>query len=434
MDFFDLLREEQLEEKRPLAQRMKPKNLDEVVGQADILGPGKLLRRLIEADRLTSIILYGPSGTGKTSLAVVISKATKSEFLSLNAVTSGIKDIKEVVEKAKRSLELSGRRTILFIDEIHRFNKSQQDALLPHVEEGIVTLIGATTENPYFEVNTALLSRSMVFELKRLNEDDLVSLLERALKDDAVLKNESIEISPKCLALIAKESAGDGRRALNILELAVLTTEATDGKKVLTEEVLSECTQTPFLKYDRDGDYHYDVISSFIKSVRGSDPDAALYYLAQMLKSGEDPKFIARRLVILAAEDIGLADPQALVVANAGFEVVNKIGMPEARIVLSEVALYLALAEKSNSAYVAIDEALSLLSESGQADVPLHLKDQTNKKLKGINVPYKYPHDTEKGYVKQSYLPEIYKDKVFYRPKTNGKEKELIRLWDERRK
>ena len=433
MNLFDMLREDNLRHKQPLAERMKPTTLEEFVGQEDILGRGKLLRRLIEADRLTSIILHGPTGVGKTSLARIISHLTSSDFVTINAVTAGIKDIKEVVERAKKNLELSGQRTILFVDEIHRFNKTQQDALLPHVEHGILILIGATTENPYFEVNRALLSRSLVFELTPLNEKDIMRLIDLAIANDPLLSEMDIDLSPHGKAFITKNSLGDARRALNILELAVLTTEPVDGKVVITEDTLSQSTQKPFFNYDKQGDYHYDVISAFIKSIRGSDPQAALYYMTQMLLSGEDPKFIARRMVILAAEDIGLADPQALVLANTGFDVIHKIGMPEARIVLAEVCIYLALAEKSNTAYEAIGAAYRTLEQKGQAQVPPHLRDGTNKDLRGLKQPYKYPHAFPGAFVSQQYLPDAYRDIEFYKPNHRGIEDTLVRQWMKRR-
>lgn len=433
MNLFDMVREESLKHRRPLAERRKPRTLEDFKGQEEILGEGKLLRRLIEADRLTSIILVGPSGVGKTSLARIISSMTSSSFITLNAVTSGVRDIKEVVEKARRELETSGHGTILFVDEIHRFNKAQQDALLPHVEAGTVVLIGATTENPYFEVIQALLSRSMVFEMFPLSEEDIKSILEQAIEEDEQLSLQNIVLGEEEKAFIAQKSMGDARRALNILELAVLTTPEVDGAIVLTKETLSECTQKPFLRYDRDGDYHYDVISAFIKSVRGSDPQAAIYYLAQMLVSGEDPKFIARRLVILASEDIGLAHPEALSISNAAFEIVNKIGMPEAQIVLSELTIYLALCEKSNSAYLAIKEAMASVRKKGVGFVPEHLMDSTKKRLAEIKSSYKYPHDDPRGYAEQQYLPEEYAETVFYRPKDHGAEKELTKKWRARK-
>ena len=435
MNLFDMVREENLKRRRPLAERRKPRTLDDFMGQEEILGDGKLLRRLIEADRLTSIILSGPSGVGKTSLARIISHMTRSSFVTLNAVTSGVKDIKEIVEKARRELETSGHGTILFIDEIHRFNKAQQDALLPHVEAGTIVLIGATTENPYFEVIQALLSRSMVFEMYPLADEDIIAIIERAIEEDEQLRLQKILLGEREKTFIAKNSLGDARRALNILELAVITTspDPEDGHIKITEEILSECTQRPFLRYDRDGDFHYDVISAFIKSVRGSDPQAALYYLAHMLLSGEDPKFIARRLVILAGEDIGLAHPEALTIANAAFDIVHKIGMPEAQIVLSELTIYLSLCEKSNSAYLAIKEAMSRVREHGAVNVPPHLMDSTKKRLKETKASYKYPHDDPRGYSEQEYLPDEFREVDFYRPKHHGEEERLVKMWKRRK-
>lgn len=432
MDIFDLMREEEAKKSAPLAERMKPQSIEEFFGQKELMGEGSLLRRMIKADRLRSMILFGPTGVGKTSLAQIISQMTHSNFISLNAVTSGIAQLKEVIKNAEEDLALESRTTILFIDEIHRFNKAQQDALLPHVERGTVIFIGATTENPYFEVNSALLSRSLIFELKALSEEDIIGLLKRALREDRELEKVDIELNDEVLAQIAKEAAGDARRAMNILELAVLTTEKTQGRIIIDKNIVAQCTQTPYLKYDKGGDYHYDVISAFIKSVRGSDPQAALYYLAQMLVSGEDPKFIARRLIILAAEDIGLADPQALVLANACFEAIHKIGMPEARIILSETTIYLALAEKSNSAYEAINLAYSQVKEDGPGLVPEHLTDSTKKKLSKSKATYLYPHDHEGGWIEQNYLPERVKDKSFYRPKNLGIEENLVKNWKKR--
>ncbi|NLY73159.1 MAG: replication-associated recombination protein A [Tissierellia bacterium] len=432
MDIFDLMREEEAKKSAPLAERMKPQSIEEFFGQKELMGEGSLLRRMIKADRLRSMILFGPTGVGKTSLAQIISQMTHSNFISLNAVTSGIAQLKEVIKNAEEDLALESRTTILFIDEIHRFNKAQQDALLPHVERGTVIFIGATTENPYFEVNSALLSRSLIFELKALSEEDIIGLLKRALREDRELEKVDIELNDEVLAQIAKEAAGDARRAMNILELAVLTTEKTQGRIIIDKNIVAQCTQTPYLKYDKGGDYHYDVISAFIKSVRGSDPQAALYYLAQMLVSGEDPKFIARRLIILAAEDIGLADPQALVLANACFEAIHKIGMPEARIILSETTICLALAEKSNSAYEAINLAYSQVKEDGPGLVPEHLTDSTKKKLSKSKATYLYPHDHEGGWIEQNYLPERVKDKSFYRPKNLGIEENLVKNWKKR--
>lgn len=432
MDIFDLMREEEAKKSAPLAERMKPQSIEEFFGQKELMGEGSLLRRMIKADRLRSMILFGPTGVGKTSLAQIISQMTHSNFVSLNAVTSGIAQLKEVIKKAEEDLAIESRTTILFIDEIHRFNKAQQDALLPHVERGTVIFIGATTENPYFEVNSALLSRSLIFELKALSEEDIIGLLKRALREDRELEKVNIELNDEVLAQIAKEAAGDARRAMNILELAVLTTEETKGRVIIDKNIVAQCTQTPYLKYDKGGDYHYDVISAFIKSVRGSDPQAAVFYLAQMLVSGEDPKFIARRLIILAAEDIGLADPQALVLANACFEAIHKIGMPEARIILSETTIYLALAEKSNSAYEAINLAYSQVKEDGPGLVPEHLTDSTKKKLSKSKATYLYPHDHEGGWIEQNYLPERVKDKSFYRPKNLGIEENLVKNWKKR--
>lgn len=434
MDIFDLMREEQSKKTAPLAERRKPQELKDFVGQEEILGEGTLLRRMIKADRLRSMIFYGPTGIGKTSLAQIISQVTRSSFVSLNAVTSGIAQLKEVIKNADDQLIMHQRSTILFIDEIHRFNKAQQDALLPHVEKGTVIFIGATTENPYFEVNAALLSRSLIFEMKALKEEDLLLLLKRALEKDEELLALDLAIENEVLEQIVKESSGDARRAMNILELAALTSDLDQekGKRILTKDIISQCTQTPYLKYDKGGEYHYDVISAFIKSVRGSDPQAALYYLAQMLISGEDPKYIARRLIILAAEDIGLADPQALVISNACFDAIHKIGMPEGRIVLSQTTIYLCLAEKSNSAYMAINEAYSAIKELGPKDVPGHLQDSTKKKLSKSQKEYIYPHDKKEAWVAQDYLPEKLKNKEFYQAKELGIEEELVKKWKKR--
>ena len=424
MDLFDLVREKTLYDKKPLAERMKPKSFDDFFGQEHILSSGKMLRRVIEADRLTSIILHGPTGTGKTSLARIISSITHSNFVTLNAVMSGVKDIKRVVEDAKMLIETESLRTIVFIDEIHRFNKSQQDALLPHVEEGTIILIGATTENPYFEVNSALISRSMVFELQKLSDESIVKIIDNALDSDISLKEKNIEITESVKLFIAKKSSGDARKALNSLELAVLTTEENKGAIRITEEVAAECIQRRFIDYDKKGDNHYDIISAFIKSVRGSDPDAAVYYLAQMLISGEDPKFIARRLVILASEDVGLANSNALTVATSAVSAVNFVGMPEARIILSHATIYLALSPKSNSAYLAIKKAYNVVNEEKTA-VPNHLRDGTNKRMRNIDADYVYPHSLENAYADQQYLPDDIADVEIYSPKKLGEEKEL---------
>ncbi len=415
-----------MEKESPLAARMRPRTLEEVVGQQHIIGKGTLLYRAIKADKLSSVIFYGPPGTGKTTLAKVIAGATSSEFTQINATTAGKKDMEEVVEKAKDRQGMYGKKTILFIDEIHRFNKSQQDYLLPFVEDGTVTLIGATTENPYFEVNGALISRSIIFELKPLSNEDIGSLLDRAVTDkergmgayDAVLDEDA-------KAFLAEYSGGDARHALNAIELGILTTErGEDGKIHITLDVAKECIQKRSLKYDKTGDNHYDTISAFIKSMRGSDPDAAVYYLARMLEAGEEVAFIARRIMICAAEDVGLADPNALNVAVSASLAVERLGMPEARIVLSEAAVYVATAPKSNAGYLAVDEAIDEVRNSGSLAVPTHLQDAHYKgaaKL-GHGVGYLYAHDYPNHYVEQQYLPYELRGREFYSPTGNGYE------------
>lgn len=420
MDLFEIARTEQLKSKAPLAERLKPVNMEEFIGQEHILGPGKLLRRAVEADRIQSIILYGPPGTGKTSLARVIANTTKSEFTQVNAVTSGIKELREVIEAAKQMLGMHHKRTILFIDEIHRFNKAQQDGLLPAVEDGTVILIGATTENPYFEVNSALVSRSMIFQLKALSADNITRILNRALSDsDKGLGHLNLRIATPELEFLASYAGGDARKALNALELAALTTPAgVDGISHLERNVLEDCLQKKHLIYDRNGDYHYDVISAFIKSIRGSDPDAALHYMARMIASGEAPEFIARRMLIAAAEDIGNAEPLGLVIANAAFEAVHKVGMPEARIILAQACTFLAKAPKCNAAYMAINQALKDIEEKECGSVPVHLKDASYpgaKKL-GHGSGYLYPHDYPGHWVEQQYLPDEMAGTVYYRP------------------
>ena len=415
-----------MEKESPLAARMRPRTLEEVVGQQHIIGKGTLLYRAIKADKLSSVIFYGPPGTGKTTLAKVIAGATSSEFTQINATTAGKKDMEEVVEKAKDRQGMYGKKTILFIDEIHRFNKSQQDYLLPFVEDGTVTLIGATTENPYFEVNGALISRSIIFELKPLSNEDIGNLLDRAVTDkergmgayDAVLDEDA-------KAFLAEYSGGDARHALNAIELGILTTErGEDGKIHITLDVAKECIQKRSLKYDKTGDNHYDTISAFIKSMRGSDPDAAVYYLARMLEAGEEVAFIARRIMICAAEDVGLADPNALNVAVSASLAVERLGMPEARIVLSEAAVYVATAPKSNAGYLAVDEAIDEVRNSGSLAVPTHLQDAHYKgaaKL-GHGVGYLYAHDYPNHYVEQQYLPYELRGREFYSPTGNGYE------------
>lgn len=418
-----------LNSNEPLAQRLKPSNLDEFVGQDHILAKDKLLYRSIKGDRITSLIFYGPPGVGKTSLAKIIAKTTKCNYVELNAVTSGIKDIKNVIDEATREISMSGKKTILFIDEIHRFNKTQQDSLLPHVEKGIVTLVGATTENPFFEVNKALLSRSMIFKLELLSKENIVSLLNRALKDRKLgYGNINIKLYKEAEEFICDNAVGDGRRALNALELAVLTTnKREDGIIHITLDVVEECMQKKQVTYDKSGDYHYDIISAFIKSIRGSDPDASVHYLARMLSGGEDPEFIARRLVISASEDIGNADPYALLIANAALNTVKFIGMPEARIPLAQATIYLAGAPKSNASYNAINLALEDIEKEEIGRVPLHLR---GSNYSGSNIlnegsRYKYPHDYENHYVRQQYMPKELLKKKYYTPTSMGYEKRI---------
>lgn len=431
MDIFDMIKDRTLEKDAPLAARMRPETLDDVVGQEHILGKDKLLYRAIKADKLGSLILYGPPGTGKTTLARVIAKTTKSHFTQLNATIAGKKDIQEVVGQAKNHLGMNMRKTILFIDEIHRFNKAQQDALLPHVEDGTVILIGATTENPYFEVNGALVSRSRIFQLKPLDRESIKTLLTRSLSKDKVLKEQRITVDEEAMNFWAEIANGDARAALNALELGALTTEpGDDGIIRITLEVAEECIQRRAISYDKNGDQHYDTISAFIKSMRGSDPDAAVYYLARMLYAGEDPKFIARRIVICASEDVGNADPQALVVAMNAANAVNFIGMPESQLILSQAVLYIATAPKSNAATIAIGEATQAVKEETVVTLPKHLKDAHYKSAKklGHGVEYKYAHNYANHYVKQQYLPDELVGRQFYEPTEMGYESN-IKKW-----
>ena len=428
MDLFDYMKEQTLENESPLASRMRPRTLEEVAGQEHIIGKDKLLYRAIKADKLGSVIFYGPPGTGKTTLAKVIANTTSSRFQQINATVAGKKDMEEVVKEAQQHLGMYGKKTILFVDEIHRFNKGQQDYLLPFVEDGTLILIGATTENPYFEVNGALISRSIVFELKPLKKEDICKLLERAATDTergmgsygAVLEDEAKEF-------LADISGGDARAALNALELGVLTTEKSeDGKIHIDLETASQCIQKRVVRYDKTGDNHYDTISAFIKSMRGSDPDAAVFYLAKMLYAGEDIKFIARRIMICAAEDVGNADPQALQVAGAAAQAVERLGMPEARIPLAQAVTYVASAPKSNAAYLAVDEAMEAV-RSVKTTVPVHLQDSHYKGAAkmGHGIGYQYAHDYPNHYVKQQYLPSELGGRVFYRPTDNGYEQEI---------
>ena len=429
MDLFDYMREQNMQNESPLANRMRPKTLEEVVGQQHIIGKDKLLYRAIRADKLSSVIFYGPPGTGKTTLAKVIAGATKAEFVSINATAAGKKDMEAVVEQAKNSLGMYGRRTILFIDEIHRFNKGQQDYLLPFVEDGTIILIGATTENPYFEVNGALLSRSVIFELKSLDKEDIRILLRRAVTDEERgMGAYHAVLEPDAEDFLADISNGDARAALTAIELGVLTTERSeDGKIHITLDVAQECIQKRAVRYDKMGDQHYDTISAFIKSIRGSDPDAAVYYLARMLYAGEDIRFIARRMMISASEDVGNADPNALNVAVSAALAVERIGMPEARIILAHAATYLASAPKSNASYLAVDRATECMKQTMTAPVPVHLQDahyKGSEKL-GHGLGYLYAHNYPNHYVEQQYLPDALKDEVFYEPTEIGYEKQI---------
>lgn len=406
----------------PLSYRMMPTNLDEYVGQEHILAKDKILYRTIKADRLSSIILWGPPGCGKTSLAKVISNTTKYKFVKLNAVTAGVSDIKQAIEDSNVSMFNMSGKVVLFIDEIHRFNKLQQDALLPYVENGKVILIGATTENPYFEVNKALISRSMVFQLHQLSNENVFTVLKRAIISEKGLASFNIEISDGTLKKIAVSSNGDVRTALNALEIAVLTTAPNvTGVIKITDEIAKECVVDNKIMFDKDGDSHYDNISAFIKSMRGSDPDAAVFYLARAIYAGEDPVFLARRICILAAEDVGMADPMALVVANSALQVVKAIGMPEGRIVLSEAAIYMANAPKSNASYNAINSALSDVENVDTGIIPMHIRNAPVKGMEkeGYHVGYKYPHDYHNHLVDQQYLPDKIKDVKYYLPDEN---------------
>ena len=430
MDLVDYMGASTQEQDSPLASRMRPTTLDEVVGQKHIIGKDKLLYRAIKADQLGSIIFYGPPGTGKTTLAKVIANTTSASFRQINATVAGKKDMEDVVKEAKDALGMYGKKTILFVDEIHRFNKSQQDYLLPYVEDGTLILIGATTENPYFEVNGALLSRSRIFELKALEKEDVKELILRAVRDEKKgMGSYHAVIDDEAADFLADVSGGDARAALNAVELGVLTTERdqADGLIHITLEVAQECIQKRAVRYDKDGDNHYDTISAFIKSMRGSDPDAAVYYLARMLYAGEDIKFIARRIMICAAEDVGNADPQALTVAVSAAQAVERIGMPEAQIILSQAVLYVATAPKSNSACNAVFEAMDAVKNQRSMPVPAHLQDSHyggSAKL-GHGIGYKYAHNYPNHYVKQQYLPDGMEEQVFYHPSENGYESKI---------
>ena len=429
MDLFEFFKENTAKNESPLAARLRPTTLDEVVGQEHIVGKGTLLYRAIKADKLSSIIFYGPPGTGKTTLAKVIANTTSAEFKQLNATVAGKKDMEEVINNAKNALSMYGKRTILFIDEIHRFNKGQQDYLLPFVEDGTVILIGATTENPYFEVNGALISRSIIFELKPLTKENVKEILKRAVFDkEKGMGAYDAAIDEDALEFLSDLSNGDARTALNAIELAILTTERSeDGKIHITIDVASECIQKRRTYYDKNGDNHYDTVSAFIKSMRGSDPDAAVFYLAKMLYAGESVTFIARRMMICASEDVGNADPQALQVAVAASLAVERVGMPEAQIILSQAAAYIATAPKSNASCVAIEEAMRAVNDTKNVTMPIHLKDAHYKgaaKL-GHGVDYKYAHDYKNHYVKQQYLPYELEGEEFYHISDMGYEAKI---------
>lgn len=418
----------------PLADRMRPRTFDEFFGQEDIVGPGTLLRQIIEKDQLSSIILWGPPGTGKTTLARIIAGVTKSNFEEFSAVTSGVADLRRVVKEARTNRDLYGKRTVLFVDEIHRFNKSQQDGFLPHIENGTIILIGATTENPGFEINSAIMSRSKLFELKPLEDVDIKNIINQALKDkERGLGNQKLKVEPKAMDVLVKYANGDARVALNTLEMASRG-DVINGK--IAQEDVEQILNKRFVSAYKGGDVHYDVISAFIKSMRGSDPDAAVYWLARMIEGGEDPKFIARRMVIFASEDIGNAAPMALVLANTTFDAVTKIGLPECRINLSQCAIYLAAAPKSNASYVAIDAALRDVREEKFSGVPKHLQNAPTNfdKKQGKGKDYKYPHSFKDNYVEQEYLPAELKGKKYYKPTENGGEAEIKKRLEQRKK
>ncbi len=434
MDLLDYLEEQNKEKESPLASRLRPRTLDEVVGQEHIIGRDKMLYRAIKADKLSSVIFYGPPGTGKTTLARVIANTTSAKFCQINATSAGKKDMEAVVEQAKQNIAAYQQKTILFIDEIHRFNKGQQDYLLPFVEDGTVVLIGATTENPYFEVNGALISRSIIFELKPLSNDNIKSIIKKAVEDDERgLGSFHAIIDDDALDFLADVAGGDARTALNAIELGVLTTDRSDDDKIhITLAVAEECIQKRKVSYDKTGDNHYDTISAFIKSMRGSDPDAVVYYLARMLEAGEDITFIARRIMICASEDVGMADPMAIVVASAAANIVERVGMPEARIPLAEAAVYVATAPKSNASYMAIDAAISYVRNHPGYAIPPYLQDSHYggaAKL-GRGIGYKYAHDFPGHYVDQQYLPDEVRDEHFFIPGENGYEEKIRQYFE----
>jgi putative ATPase len=419
---------------QPLAERLRPRNLDEYIGQKHLVGEGAILRKMIESGRVPSFLLWGPPGVGKTTLAQIIANTLDTPFYTLSAINSGVKDVREVIEQAKKNQFFNTKSPILFIDEIHRFSKSQQDSLLGAVETGVITLIGATTENPSFEVIRPLLSRCQVYVLQSLDKKDLEELANRAITQDVILREMDIEL--KETDALMRFSGGDARKLLNILDLVI--SSETDGKIIITDKLVTERLQENPAAYDKGGEMHYDIISAFIKSIRGSDPDAAIYWLARMVAGGEDPKFIARRLVISAAEDIGLANPNALLLANASFDTLQKIGWPEGRIVLAEATVYLATSPKSNSAYMSIDEAIALVNETGNLPVPLHLRNAPTKLMKELDYgkDYKYAHSFENNFVQQDYVPKEIKGRQFWKPQQNASENKIVewmkKLWKDR--
>lgn len=419
---------------QPLAERLRPRTLDEYIGQKHLVGKGAILRKMIESGRVPSFLLWGPPGVGKTTLAQIIANTLDTPFYTLSAINSGVKDVREVIDTAKKNQFFSTNSPILFIDEIHRFSKSQQDSLLNAVETGIVTLIGATTENPSFEVIRPLLSRCQVYVLQPLDKSDMEELIHRAISQDTILKEKKIVVEEE--GALLRFAGGDARKLLNILDLVIMADQS--DKIIINDKIVTERLQENPAAYDKGGEMHYDIISAFIKSIRGSDPDAAIYWLARMVAGGEDPKFIARRLVISAAEDIGLANPNALLLANACFDTLQKIGWPEGRIVLAETTVYLATSPKSNSAYLSIDKAIALVNETGNLPVPLHLRNAPTKLMKELNYGknYKYAHDYENNFVEQDFLPDEVKNSRFWEPQQNPSESKIVehlkKLWKDR--